>query len=99
MYAELHLHTNFSFLDGASHPDDLMGRAAALGLPALAITDHDGLYGAARFAVAARERQIKAIVGTELTLDGGYHITLLARDSDGYANLCRLLSAAQLGHD
>ncbi len=99
MYAELHLHTNYSFLDGASHPDDLVARAAALGLPALAITDHDGLYGAVRFAVAARERQIKAIVGTELTLDGGYHVTLLARDTYGYANLCRLLSAAQLGHD
>jgi error-prone DNA polymerase len=54
MYAELHLHTNFSFLDGASHPEDLVAHAATLGLPALAITDHDGLYGAVRFCAAAR---------------------------------------------
>ena len=98
MYAELHLHTNFSFLDGASHPEELVAQAAALGMPALAVTDHDGLYGVVRFAVAARGHGVKPIVGTELTLDGGYHVTLLARDRRGYANLCRLLSAAQLGH-
>ena len=99
MYAELHLHTNFSFLDGADHPEALVARAAALGLPALAVTDHDGLYGAVRFAAAAREHGLRPIVGTELTLDGGAHVTLLARDRRGYASLCRLLSAAQLGHE
>jgi len=98
-YAELHLHTNFSFLDGASAPDELAAGAAALGLAAVAITDHDGLYGAVRFAVAAREQQIKALFGSEITLDGGAHVTLLARDRRGYGNLCRLLSAAQLGHE
>ncbi|HEX4776683.1 MAG TPA: PHP domain-containing protein, partial [Acidimicrobiia bacterium] len=54
-YAELHCHTNFSFLDGASHPEDLVEEAVRLGLDALAVTDHDGLYGVVRFAEVARE--------------------------------------------
>ena len=57
-YAELHCHTNFSFLDGASHPEELAVEAARLGLAGLAITDHDGLYGAVRFALAAREHGV-----------------------------------------
>ncbi len=98
MYAELHCHSNFSFLDGASHPEDLVSRAKELGLPALALTDHDGLYGLVKFRNAAREQGISAITGAEMTLDGGSHLTLLARDAAGYSNLCRLISHAQLGH-
>ena len=68
-YAELHCHSNFSFLDGASHPEELVEEAARLGLEALALTDHDGLYGAVRFAEAARELGVPTIFGAELTLD------------------------------
>src|SRR6187431_1683449 len=67
-YAELHCHTNFSFLDGASDPDEIVGRAAELGLPALAATDHQGLYGAVRFASAAVEAGIHPVIGVEVEL-------------------------------
>ena len=68
MYAELHCHSNFSFLDGASHPEELAEEAARLGLAALAITDHDGFYGIVRFAEAARALALPTVFGTELTL-------------------------------
>lgn len=68
-YAELHCRSNFSFLDGASHPEELVARALELGLDAIALTDRDGLYGAVRFAKAARTTPLRAIVGVELTLD------------------------------
>jgi len=97
-YVELHCHTNYSILDGASHPEELLDRAQELGMDRLAVTDHDGLYGAVRFWRGARERGIKPIVGAELTLDGQYHLTLLARDNTGYSNLSRLISHAQLTH-
>ena len=67
-YAELHAHSNFSFLDGASHPEELAEEAARLGLEALAITDHDGFYGVVRFAEAARELGLPTVFGAELTL-------------------------------
>jgi error-prone DNA polymerase len=67
-YAELHCHTNFSFLDGASHPEDLVAEAARLGLSALAVTDHDGFYGAVRFSGVARELGLPTVFGAELTL-------------------------------
>ncbi len=67
-YAELHCHTNFSFLDGASHPEELVEEAHRLGLSALAVTDHDGLYGVVRFAVAARPLGLPTVFGAELTL-------------------------------
>ncbi len=103
-YAELHLHTAYSLLDGASQPEELAARAAALGIPALAITDHDRLSGLLPFATACRNAGIKPIIGAELTLAGAdpatpYHVTLLARDQRGYANLCRLLTAAHLGQE
>ena len=97
-YVELHCHSNYSMLDGASHPEDLVAQARALGMEALAITDHDGLYGAVRFWQAALQEGIRPIIGSEVTLEGGFHLTLLARDRQGYANLCRLISAAQLSH-
>jgi error-prone DNA polymerase len=97
-YVELHAHSNYSFLDGASSPQELVERAAALGMPALALTDHDGLYGMVQFVMAAREAGIKPIVGAEVTLDGGHHLTLLAQSDAGFSNLCRLISRAQLDH-
>jgi len=96
-YAELHLHTAFSFLDGASLPEELVGRAAELGYRALAVTDHDGLHGAMEFARLARAAGIAPIVGAELTLTDGSHLTLLAATAAGYANLCRLVTAAHGG--
>jgi error-prone DNA polymerase len=70
-YAELHCHSNFSFLDGASHPEELVTEAARLGLEALALTDHDGLYGVVRFAEAAREVGLPTVFGAEITLTPG----------------------------
>jgi error-prone DNA polymerase len=95
-YAELHAHSCFSLLDGASTPEALLDRAAELGLPALALTDHDGLYGAVRFWTAARARGIHPILGAELTLSDASHLVLLAEDRTGYAHLCRLISRARL---
>ncbi|HEX2404564.1 MAG TPA: PHP domain-containing protein, partial [Acidimicrobiia bacterium] len=68
-YAELHCHTNFSFLDGASHPEDLVERAIDLGYEALAVTDHDGFYGVSRFWQAAKETGLPAIYGVEIGLE------------------------------
>lgn len=90
-YAELHLHTSFSFLDGASQPDELIAQAVALGYTAIAITDHDTLSGAMEFAQVAHKK-IQAITGAEITLADGSHLTLLAESRRGYANLCRLIT-------
>jgi len=98
MYIELHCHSNFSFLDGASHPDDLVARAREISMPAMALTDHDGLYGMVKFHNAAREQGIKPIIGAEMTLDDGHHLTLLVQNMTGYSNLCRLISQSQLSH-
>jgi error-prone DNA polymerase len=106
-YAELHCHTNFSFLDGASDPEELVAEAVRLGLEALAITDHDGFYGVVRFAEAAREHGLPTVFGAELSLAGlprgggapdpaGTHLLALARGPQGYANLARTLSEAHL---
>jgi len=70
-YAELHCHSNYSFLDGASHPEELATEAARLGLEALALTDHNGFYGVVRFAEAARAVQLPTVFGTEITLTPG----------------------------
>jgi len=99
-YVELHCHSYYSLLDGASSPEKLIERAAVLGYPALALTDHDGLYGTVRFYRAAREQGVKPILGAEVRVDpqdgAGDHLVLLAESQEGYANLCRLLSAAHL---
>ena len=96
MYFELHCHSYYSLLDGASSPEALLDRAVALGMPALAITDHDGLIGAVEFWRAARERGIRPIIGAEVTLAHGSHLTLLAETQAGYANLSRLITVGQL---
>ncbi len=105
-YAELHCHTNFSFLDGASHPEELAAEAARLGLSALAVTDHDGFYGVVRFALAAREHSLPTVFGAEMTLGitrpangepdpEGEHLVILAEGPVGYARLARAISEAQ----
>ncbi len=93
-YVELHLHTAFSFLDGASLPEEMIGRAKELGYRALAVTDHDGVYGAMEFAKAADAVGIFPITGAEMTLTDETHLTLLAESYTGYANLCQLITEA-----
>jgi error-prone DNA polymerase len=94
VYTELHLHSAYSFLDGASHPEELALAAAELGYEALALTDHDGVCGSLEFAHAAKAVGVRPITGAEVTLRGGAHVTLLVETPRGYANLCRLLTAA-----
>src|SRR6185437_13612206 len=91
---ELHAHSAYSFLDGASLPEELAARAAELGYEALALTDHDGVYGSLEFAHAAKALGVRPITGAEVTLRDGSHVTLLVESAAGYANLCRLLTAA-----
>jgi error-prone DNA polymerase len=116
-YVELHTHSAYSFLDGASQPEELAARAAELGYEALALTDHDGVYGSLEFAHAAKQFGVRPITGAEVTLadeagsvggkaadarpedraafgGAGSHLTLLVESARGYANLCRLLTAA-----
>ena len=93
-YAELHCHSYYSFHDGASSLEELMVLSKDLGYRALAITDRDNLCGVMRFAQLAKSLELHGIISVEITLKGGYHLTLLARDRHGYANLCRLITAA-----
>ncbi|MBI4789672.1 MAG: error-prone DNA polymerase [Chloroflexi bacterium] len=95
-YAELHAHSYFSLLDGACSPEALVAGARELGLNALALTDHNGLAGAIRFWKAAQGAGMHPIFGAEVTLTDDQHLTLLAENQDGYARLCRLLTAAHL---
>src|SRR6266496_1055576 len=90
-FVELHCHSAYSFLDGASHPEELAVRAAELGYEALALTDHDGVYGSLEFAHAAKALGVRPITGAEVTLTGGSHVTLLVETPRGYKNLCRRL--------
>src|SRR5690606_5878111 len=105
-YAELHAHSAFSFLDGASTPEELVEEAARLNLRAIALTDHDGLYGVAGFAEAARERGVLTVFGAELSLSNpartedpdppGPHLLVLARGPEGYRRLSREIARAHL---
>src|SRR5215813_6078409 len=95
-YIELHARSAFSFLRGASFPEDLAERAAELGIPAMALSDRNGMYGAARFYVKAKEAGIRPIVGAELTMEDGSVLPVLVQSRTGYANVCRLLTNAHL---
>src|SRR5262249_7195734 len=97
MYVELHTHSAYSFLDGASLPVELVAVAAEQGYPALALTDHDGLHGAMEFAQAAKPLRPRAITGAGLRLDAGSPLTLLCEDREGYRTLCRLITRAHEG--
>jgi error-prone DNA polymerase len=96
-YVELHAHSAYSFLDGASLPEELAARAAELGYDALALTDHDGVYGSLEFAHAAKHFGIRPITGAEVSLASGAHVTLLCETQRGYSNLCRILTDAHAG--
>jgi error-prone DNA polymerase len=93
-YVELHCHSAFSFLDGASLPDEIVPRALELGYQALALTDHNSVSGSMEFAVTARALGLRPIHGAEIDLDDGRHLTLLVEDSQGWSNLCRILTRA-----
>ena len=107
-YAELHMHSSFSFLDGVSSPEKMIARGAQLGLSALAITDHNGFYGAVRFAEAAAVHSMNTVFGAELSLQGnqprtvvedpqGPHLLVLTRGQEGYHRLSSALTDAHLG--
>ena len=93
-YAELHCHSYYSFHDGASSLEELLVRAKECGYRALALTDHDNLCAAMRFAQLSRSLDIQGIIGAEITLISGAHITLMAKNRQGYRNLCKLITAA-----
>src|SRR6266540_6340116 len=95
-YVELHCHSSFSLLDGASTPEALIARAGDLGMDALALTDHDALYGAVPFATAAKARGIRPIFGAELTLEDGHHLTLLVENETGWRKLWFLISRGRM---
>ena len=90
MYVELHARSAFSFLEATPLPEALAERAAQLEQPAVALVDADGLYGAPQLYRACTRLGLKAIVGAEVTLDGGGRLPLLVEDREGYRNLCRL---------
>src|SRR5579864_8146074 len=91
-YAELHCRTNFSFLEGASHPDELVQTAMALGYRALAITDRNSLAGVVRAHVAAKAAGLKLLIGADITPVDAPPVVLLATDRAAYGRLCRLLT-------
>ncbi|MFC1906367.1 DNA polymerase III subunit alpha [Chloroflexota bacterium] len=97
-FIHLHVHSQYSFLDGASSLNKLLEKAAMLKMPALALTDHNRLTGAIRFYDKARVAGIQPILGSEIDLEGGYHLILLCKDNEGYSNLCRLLTQAHLSN-
>ena len=95
-YVELHANSAFSFLRGASFPEQLAQVAAELEMPALGLLDRHGVYGSQRFSVAAREQKVRPIIGAELTMEDGSVLPVLVASRLGYANLCSLLTQAHL---
>ena len=96
MYVELHSRSAFSFLEGASIPEELIAVCANLGMPAMALLDRDGVYGSPRFHLAAKKARIKAHIGTEVTCTSGFRLPLLVASRAGYQNLCRLITKMKL---
>jgi DNA-directed DNA polymerase III PolC len=97
VFVELHAQSAFSFLEGAEQPETLVAEAARLEMPALALVDRDGVYGAPRFYHAAVSAGLKPLVGSEITLADGSRLPVLVEDREGYQNLCRLLTRMKLG--
>jgi error-prone DNA polymerase len=95
-FSHLHVHSQYSFLDGASTLDRLLEKAKSLGMSAMALTDHNRLTGAIKFYDKAKALGIKPVIGAEIDIEGGYHLTLLCKDKAGYSNLCRILTEAHL---
>src|SRR5688500_3320189 len=96
-FIELHAQSAFTFLEGADTPETFVAEAARLDMPALALVDRDGVYGAPRLYRAAQAAGIKALVGSEITLTDGSRLPLLVEDREGYGNLCRLITRLKLG--
>ncbi len=96
-YIELHAHSSHSLLDGVPSPAELVAHASLCTMPALALTDHVGLYSAVAFIRAAQNAGIKPVLGAEVTMSDQSHLTLLVKNKKGYANLCQLLTLAHLG--
>src|SRR5438552_8620819 len=96
MYLELHARSAFSFLEGASLPEELAALCAELNMPAMALLDRDGVYGAPRFHMAARKAGIRAHIGAEVTSAQGFRYSLLVETRAGYQNLCRLITRMKL---
>ncbi len=95
-YVELHARSAFTFLEGASLPESLVSACAELQMPAMALLDRNGVYGAPRFHMAAKQCKVKAHVGTEIGIAGGGNYPLLAQSRTGYQNLCRLITTIKL---
>src|SRR3984893_16402339 len=95
-YVELHACSAVTFLRGGSFPEQLAETAAELKMPAMALLDRNGVYGAQRFSVAAREHDVRPIVGAELTMEDGSVLPVLVKNRTGYKNLCELLTQAHL---
>src|SRR5437762_4925216 len=98
-FVHLHCHSGFSLLEGTATPQALVGMAKRLKMPALALTDRNGLYGAVHFYMHAQKAGIKPLVGMEVDLDDGHSLVLLARNMDGYRNLCHLATVLRLDTD
>src|SRR5437763_1746772 len=96
MYVELHARSAFSFLEGAATPEEMASTCSTLGMPSMALLDRDGLYGAARFYLAAQKIGIRAHIGAEVTCAQGWRYPLLVTSSEGYKNLCRLITRMKL---
>ena len=96
MYAPLWVKSNFSFLQGASHPDELVEQAHSMGLTTMALTDRDGVYGIVRAHTRARELGFKVIHGAQLNLDEDKQLVALCQSRKGYGNLCQLISRGRL---
>ncbi len=95
-FVHLHVHSNYSLREGAARVEDLAQSAVAMGMDALALTDHDGMYGAVRFTLACKEAGIRPILGAELEWGDGYHVTLLTQNAKGWSNLCKLVTSMHL---
>src|SRR5260370_3123281 len=95
-YMELNARFAFSFLEGAALPEDLIATCADFGMPAMALIDRDGVYGAPRFHMAAKKAGIRAHIGAEVTCTDGHRYPLLAESRTGYQNLCRLITRMKL---
>src|SRR6266498_206929 len=95
-FIELHARSAFSFLRGGSFPEQLAEVAAELEMPAIALCDRNGVYGAQRFSVAAREHGVRPIVGAELSMEDGSILPVLVENRTGYKNLCELLTQVHL---
>jgi error-prone DNA polymerase len=98
-FAHLHVHSYYSFYDAVCSPTDIVKAAATRDISVLSLTDHNSVSGMVEFQLMAKEYGIKPIAGVEITLEDGYHLVLLAKDSSGYENMCKILTEAFASSD